>query len=372
MPSTVEQYFDIVEVFDGSSFTDRTLEAQSPAGTAFAILEGTDDFLYLGDASKFDMALFDIATAGSLGTLKYEYWNGSAFTEFIPMSGTYQNDPDDNENASYGFGEDGAEIFPVNRIANWAETTIDGQSAFWIRISSPTSVSTAPTIKSIKKRGLQAYCTTADVFQLLQLGNVIGWDNFTSSTTPSLSAVENYIHEAQAKIDYYTRKSWRPNIAYQEYHEFNVNGFKLDRLDPYKLVKLQIWNGASYDTKDQGRTQDFFLVPNTGMVQFSRYFLLPARFTSYNAPVFRFGGGEFTMPIKVTYFYGRDITTDGRDGALVTDITKKLAAIDVLRHADYGGVSVSGMDRVQIAQKIDAYTAETAELLDSLRSFEVF
>jgi hypothetical protein len=30
------------------------------------------------------------------------------------------------------------------------------------------------------------------------------------------------------------------------------------------------------------------------------------------------------------------------------------------------------MDRVQIAQKIDAYTAETAELLDSLRSFEVF
>ena len=78
------------------------------------------------------------------------------------------------------------------------------------------------------------------------------------------------------------------------------------------------------------------------------------------------------MPIKVTYFYGRDITTDGRDGALVTDITKKLAAIDVLRHADYGGVSVSGMDRVQVAQKIDAYTAETAELLDSLRSFEVF
>ena len=97
MPSTVEQYFDIVEVYDGSSFTDRTLESQSPAGTAFAILEGTDDFLYLGDASKFDMALFDIATAGSLGTLKYEYWNGSAFTEFIPMSGTYQNDPDDNE-----------------------------------------------------------------------------------------------------------------------------------------------------------------------------------------------------------------------------------------------------------------------------------
>ena len=38
MPSTVEQYFDKVEVFDGSSFTDRTLEEQSPAGTAFAMI----------------------------------------------------------------------------------------------------------------------------------------------------------------------------------------------------------------------------------------------------------------------------------------------------------------------------------------------
>ncbi len=78
------------------------------------------------------------------------------------------------------------------------------------------------------------------------------------------------------------------------------------------------------------------------------------------------------MPIKVTYLYGRDLTTDGRDGSLVTDVTKKLAAIDVLRDADFGGVSVSGMDRVQLSQKIDGWTAETLEVMDSLRSFEVF
>ena len=91
---------------------------------------------------------------------------------FLPKVGGYKG------KAMWIF--DGAELFPVNRLGNWAETTINGESAFWIRISSPTSTSTAPTIKSIKKRGLQAYCTTADVFQLLQLGNVIGGDNFTS------------------------------------------------------------------------------------------------------------------------------------------------------------------------------------------------
>ena len=46
MPTSATPYFDFVEVFDGSSFTDRTLEAQSPGGTAFSVLEGTDDFLY--------------------------------------------------------------------------------------------------------------------------------------------------------------------------------------------------------------------------------------------------------------------------------------------------------------------------------------
>ena len=69
MPTSATPYFDFVEVFDGSSFTDRTLEAQSPGGTAFSVLEGTDDFLYLGDASRFDMAVFELSSNGSLGTL---------------------------------------------------------------------------------------------------------------------------------------------------------------------------------------------------------------------------------------------------------------------------------------------------------------
>jgi len=30
------------------------------------------------------------------------------------------------------------------------------------------------------------------------------------------------------------------------------------------------------------------------------------------------------------------------------------------------------MDRVQLSQKIDGWTAETLEIMDSLRSFEVF
>ena len=372
MPTSATQYFDFVEVYDGSSFTDRTLESQSPGGTAFSVLEGTDDFLYLGDASRFDMAMFELATAGSLGTLKYEYYNGSAWTEFTPLSASYQHDPDDNEDTMYSFSGDGAEQIPVGRLANWATTTIDSESAYWIRISSPTSVTTAPTIKSIRKRGINTYCAPPDVYSLLQLEGVLGSDNFTSSTTPTLKTVETLINEAESKIDHITRKSWRPNIAYNEYHEFNINGFKLDKQDPYKIVNFKIWNGGAYDSKTQGRRSDFFLIQDTGMLHFSRYFLLPARFTSYNAPLFRFGGGEFTQPIKVDYLYGRDIHTDAREGAVITEVCKKLVAADILRNADFGDVTVSGLDRVQITEKVTQFTEESMDILDSLRAFEVF
>tara|TARA_R100000322_G_scaffold47127_1_gene29357 strand:- start:1329 stop:1997 length:669 start_codon:yes stop_codon:yes gene_type:complete len=217
-----------------------------------------------------------------------------------------------------------------------------------------------------------AYCTTKDVYELMQLKNVLSGTDFTSSTVPAKSTVEQYIYEAQSYIDMQSRKSWRPNIVINEYQQFNLNGFHLDKADAYKILDLQIWNGANWDSKRQGRTKDYFLVPDTGMVQFSRYFLLPARFTSYNAPVWRWGGGEFTMPVKVTYLYGRDIQTDIRQGGMVTDMTKKLAATEIARSSDYGGLVVSGMDRYDISNRIQSWQSEIEANLDSMRAFEVF
>jgi hypothetical protein len=377
MATTAGAVFDKVFNWDGagtasSDYTDVTLESQSPAGTSFTIFNSTAHHLYLGHASKFDMAIFDVDTAGSLGALQYEYYNGSAWTEFIPASGRYQLDVDDDEGGQYAFDKDGAEIFPANLLSDWATVAINSSTLYWVRISSPSSVTTAPTIKRIQMRPYAAYCTTQDVYELMQLKNVLSGTDFTSSTVPSKATVEQYIMEAQSYIDMQSRKSWRPNIAYNEYQQFNLNGLHLDRADAYKILDLQIWNGANWDSKTQGRKNDYFLVPDTNLVQFSRYFLLPARFQSYNAPVWRWGGGEFTMPVKITYLYGRDIQTDMRQGGMVTDMAKKLAATEIARSADFGGAVVSGMDRYDISSRITSWTSEINANLDSLRGFEVF
>jgi hypothetical protein len=371
MATTAGAVFDKVFKYNGSSYTDVTLEAQSPAGTAFSILDASSHYLYLGHDSKFDMAIFDVDTAGSLGALTWQYYNGSAWTEFIPASGRYEIDPDDDEGGQYDFSEDGVEIFPANLLSDWATDAINSETKYWVRVST-ASVTTAPTIKRIQMRPYAAYCTTKDVYNLMQLNNVLSGTDFTSSTVPSKSTVEQYIMEAQSYIDMQTRKSWRPNYETEEYHQFNLNGFKLDRPDAYKILDVKIWNGANWDSKRQGRTKDYFLVKDTNMIHFSRYFLLPARFTSYNAPVWRWGGGEFTMPVKVSYLYGRDIQTDVRQGGMVQDITKMIAATEVAKNADFGGLVVSGMDRMDISSRINTWQTNIDDTIDSLRAFEVF
>ena len=136
---------------------------------------------------------------------------------------------------------------------------------YWVRVTA-ASVESGPTIKRIQMRPTSAYCSTKDVFNLLQLKNITDTLDFTTTTVPTKLHVEQFIEAAQSKIDYTTRKSWRPNYIAEEYHDFNLNGFKLRRNDAYKLLSVEIWNGADWDDKSEGRTSDFFLTPDVGIV----------------------------------------------------------------------------------------------------------
>ena len=372
--ATTDFSFDQVYAFNGTAFGDNLAnQARTPAGTAFSILGDTDHFLYLGNDHKFDMAVFDLDVAGAIATPKWEYYNNdtTSWAEFIPSSGNSSYDPDDSEGVQYRFEIDGAETFPTNRLDSWTKNTVNSLSKYWVRAST-SSVTIAPTVKRIQMRPLAAYCTTKDVFELMQLGPVLGVADFSDATTPSQSTVEKFIQEAQSYIDFMTRKSWRPTIVYNEGHEFNLSGFKLDRPDPYKVISMKIWDGQQWELRTQGRKGDFFLVKELGMIHFSRYFLLPARFQSYNAPVWRWGGGEFQTPIKVTYLNGRDFNTDNRENGMAQDICRQLVAIDITRSADFGGAVVSGMDRVQLAQRMEGWKIEIDEQLEALRAFETF
>ena len=379
MATSASQSFAPVYDFDGSStYVDYTKEARTRAGTSFTIFSATSKYLYLGNDEKFDMAFFDVDVAGDLGALTWEYSNGTNWTEFTPAY-----DRIDVDGEPYGFDKDGAESFLDNIMSSWATLTVNSVNIYWVRVRSAASVTTSPTIKSIEMRPRASYCTTQDIFEFMQLGYVLSSYNsstgvttagtdFTTSTVPSKDTVEKYIQAAQSTIDYRTRKSWRPNIVLEEDHNFNIFGFKPDRKNVSRILSMEVWDGATYETKVEGRNKDYFFVPDTGMIHFSRFFFLPARFASLHSPSARFGGGEFISPIRISYVYGKHPNEDAREGPMVTELTKKLTAVEILRNSDFGEAVVGGTDRVGMAQRIDQYQAETEANLEMLRAFEVF
>ena len=379
MATTASQSLNTVYDFDGSStYVDYTKEARTRAGTSFTVFSATSKYLYLGNDEKFDMALFDVDVAGDLCALTWEYSNGTNWTEFTPAY-----DRIDVDGEPYGFDKDGAEIFLDNIMSSWATLTVNSVNIYWVRVRSAASVTTSPTIKSIEMRPRASYCTTQDIFEFMQLGYVLSSYNsstgvttagtdFTTSTVPSKDTVEKYIQAAQSTIDYRTRKSWRPNIVLEEDHNFNIFGFKPDRKNVSRILSMEVWDGATYETKVEGRNKDYFFVPDTGMIHFSRFFFLPARFASLHSPSARFGGGEFISPIRISYVYGKHPNEDAREGPMVTELTKKLTAVEILRNSDFGEAVVGGTDRVGMAQRIDQYQAETEANLEMLRAFEVF
>jgi len=369
VPSTASR-FPNIQIYEGSSYTDKTLEAATPLGTAFTALGTTSgDYAYIGSNTRFDMVIFDLNAASSVTSVAWEYHDGTAWVQFAPLSGSlrYADDGQDNELIDYDFSGDGVELFPSNIMPDWSTTTVNSVSRYWVRVSG--TVTSVITAYSIKIRPVTYYASSKDVFDMIQLGEISGTSDFTENTIPTKLSVEQFIQEAQGEIDFQTQKSWRPTFVTGEYHDWNLNGVKLENPSPSKVLKLQIWTGSTWATKTQGRRSDYFFVPTTGMIHFSRFFIMPA---SLHAPMWRWGGGEFKMPIKVEYLAGNEVDSDNRQGPMVHAITKWLAAANVLRNLDFGLYTVSGTDKVPIAQKVADYETKASDMMERLRGFESF
>lgn len=124
--------FDAVFLYDGTltAYTDNTTEAGTDAGTAFNLMDATNDYLYIGDANQFAGVSFEFEQRGSNYTLVLQYWNGSTWVTMTANDDALVDD-------TSGLLGDGRITW--TNPSSWATTSVNGQTKYWVRISTTTT-----------------------------------------------------------------------------------------------------------------------------------------------------------------------------------------------------------------------------------------
>jgi hypothetical protein len=133
---TVRQFLDKVFLYNGAAFVDHSAEADTEAGTPFDAMTDANDFLYLGKVTRFKELYANLAVTGSYTGLVWEYWDGDEWKALVTSG------------AGDGLDADGPITFtpPVD----WAKTTVNSHSLYWIRASA-TAVTTPATVNCIRQ-----------------------------------------------------------------------------------------------------------------------------------------------------------------------------------------------------------------------------
>ena len=137
--SEIDSTFSSVFLYNGDSgtgYTNNTTEAGTEDGTTFEIMDSTTDYLYIGLSSTFGGVSFEFSTRGSNYTLYPEYWNGTVWTDLDISAATYVDD-------TSNFESDGRIYWDIP--SNWAATTINSASRYWVRFSTTTTPVTTAT-----------------------------------------------------------------------------------------------------------------------------------------------------------------------------------------------------------------------------------
>lgn len=142
------------------------LTAAAPGGQQILGAGAVNDAVYLGFSSLLRIAvLLAIRPKGPTfsptGTVAYEYWNGTAWATLV--IGFTHNDARVFRAAGYG-----SIMLPIN----WAQTAVNGVTAYWMRIRVTATFTTVPVVVELAPMGNMTITDYDEVAQSRR-----GWAN---------------------------------------------------------------------------------------------------------------------------------------------------------------------------------------------------
>lgn len=357
-PSAVWEYDGV------SAYTNNTDAVRT--NTDFNFLSASTKTYYVGFDRRFIGIYADLTTNGSYTSLTYEYMRDQSTWEKLELLD------------SYAFDKSKYIRWNLPKFwIKWSFTSTNPQTAtppdqlerYWIRITA-TTVTTTAVIDKIRILPLATYTTPQDVESYMQLKE--GY--FTHNSVPSDLTVEQMIARAEDRIDYRTRKSWKFNAVTSEPNDamltdYNRYGFYPRHRNIIKVYALQIWTGSEWQTQTEGRTNDYFVNFDLGMIYFTRMFLLPAAY-GMTGRYFHWGYGEYKNSIKMDYAYGRDPEI-AKEFYIVNDVATKIVAKEILNNANYSQLFTSGVDKVPVEVRTRILNDDVEVSLDELTGIVV-
>lgn len=345
-----------VWLWDNSASAYVDLSSSISTNSSITFLEDANDVIYIGTDRRGQGLYIDIGTAGSYSSLVYSYITNGDTWKVLSLVDSY----------SFNTSKYLRWIVPDNWIKFNARednphsaTPPDTIERYWIRITAST-VTTAAVISKLRVIPFVEYCTPTDVARFLQFKK-----DFDNSTNPTDLVVEKRIRAAEDRIDYITFKSFRFNAVPEEFLQYSRYGIYPRHKDLMKVYGLSIWDGSGWDTLSEGRTSDYWVDYNRGLIYITRQFTLPATYGMVGR-YFAWSYGEYAYSIKLDYAYGRDSETHP-EFHNVEELAIKIAAIDILRHHDYSNFVVSNVDAVRLESKISILENEISNELEEMK-----
>jgi len=356
------KYWDATYLWDNSAdaYVDLEFAASDIPGTATSLFGQPADRIYIGLDRTFNAAYFELEGLGAgLGTFTYQYWDNSTWRN-LPLKRLYE------------FNDNGVPEFPVP--INWTTRTLTGVenantnlasedvAYYWIRITQTATPTTVPTLIRSFPFPTYAYVTPTEIADFLQLRQ-----DFSTTTAPTKANVETILRRIEGRIEGYSLHSWKPKYRHNELYEFNRWGFVLKRYPVIRLFEVAIHNGSDYEVMTEGRTQDYFVDSDRGIVPLTRLMQIPYAYSRMKS----WGFGEFKRAIRANYVWGRDIDFDDRS-EMVKDVAIKLTAADIISNYDYTTLVPQGTDRFSLEQKVNYWRESAEERLEELRAIRVW
>lgn len=207
------------------------------------------------------------------------------------------------------------------------------------------------------------YCTSLGVAQFIWRDGT-GTD-FSTSTNPTKTHVEQLINDAEDRIDSVTSHSWRLQSVSEEIHDYVVkpNAPFLWRvqgavyLNHRKLVnplvsgtdKIEIWDGSKWadiilaaNGYTEGRGDDYWIDYEKGIIYFINTYPLTT-----------------DRSVRATYRYGDVSVSNSIRNACI-----KMVAIDLLAQDDRTVLLPEGTDNLRLPSKIEEWRKDIAVTLE--------